>query len=83
MHRNMCRILLKLSITCNFPILYFVSSQRGESRPRKRVLTNVAWVVGNNKVLAGINSSFVIARTSFLLLRSVFVQLFPFPLSDT
>lgn len=53
-----------------------------ESGLDKHVLGNTALVVGNNKVLAQMNSSYVIARDILLLLRSVFVQLFPFPLSE-
>lgn len=54
-----------------------------ESGLEKHLLGNIALVVGNNKVLAQMNSSYVIVRVFLLLLRSVFVQLFPFPLSDT
>lgn len=53
-----------------------------ESGLEKHLLGIIALVVGNNKVLAQMNSSYVIVRDFLLLLRSVFVLLFPFPLSD-
>lgn len=58
----------------------FIASD--ESGMKKHLLRNIALVVGNNKVLAQMNSSYVIVRDFLLLLRSVFVQLLPFPLSD-
>lgn len=78
-----------LSAICLRIAYLFISMRYGrfigfdESGLEKHLLGNIALVAGNNKVQAQMNSSYVIVRDFLLLLRSVFVQLFSFPLSDT